>query len=328
MFVEAFKKILDATAPSEFSRQVELGQSPQAAWHKFEEAGFLDLMRTEEAGGAALPLNELYEICSLLGASATCLPLADTLIARLLIPQAICPDGIIALAPDCIKTDQGLQCTRVPFGAIAQYVLADMQGQMILLDAKQAQHLHASEWRSQTATFVWLRGSDQATCIPSADASSASALQAWGTALYAALMCGAMQKTFALTLEYCNDRQQFGRSLGKFQAIQHQFAVMAQHIVAASLATQAAFASAGHMPTLRDAAVAKARASEAALLVANTAHALHGAIGISDEYDLHLYTRRLHEWRLVHGSEIYWHEWLGKQAQSQTQTFCEFVQSF
>ncbi|WP_262334980.1 acyl-CoA dehydrogenase family protein, partial [Bordetella pertussis] len=56
---------------------------------------------------------------------------------------------------------------------------------------------------------------------------------------------------------------------------------------------------------------AKARASEAAALAANTAHAVHGAIGVTEEYDLQLYTRRLHGWRLAHGSEAYWHQVVG-----------------
>lgn len=36
-----------------------------------------------------------------------------------------------------------------------------------------------------------------------------------------------------------------------------------------------------------------------------------GAIGISEEYDLQLLTRRLHEWRLADGSEGYWEDLLG-----------------
>jgi alkylation response protein AidB-like acyl-CoA dehydrogenase len=59
-------------------------------------------------------------------------------------------------------------------------------------------------------------------------------------------------------------------------------------------------------------AVAKARASEAAPLVANSAHAMHGAIGITAEYDLQLLTRRLHDARMADGSEAHWHRVLGE----------------
>ncbi|PTN43242.1 acyl-CoA dehydrogenase, partial [Achromobacter xylosoxidans] len=59
-------------------------------------------------------------------------------------------------------------------------------------------------------------------------------------------------------------------------------------------------------------AVAKARCSEAALVVSELAHAVHGAIGFTEEYDLQLYTRRLHAWRQTAGSEAYWHDVAGE----------------
>ena len=73
-----------------------------------------------------------------------------------------------------------------------------------------------------------------------------------------------------------------------------------------------AFAAAGGVPAFAACAVAKARTSEAAVQVASIAHALHGAMGITEEYDLQLCTRRLHEWRMAHGSETYWHRQLGQ----------------
>jgi acyl-CoA dehydrogenase len=60
-----------------------------------------------------------------------------------------------------------------------------------------------------------------------------------------------------------------------------------------------------------DAAIAKHGASLAAGQVAAIAHAVHGAIGISEEYDLQLLTRRLHGWRLADGSEGHWAGVLG-----------------
>lgn len=54
------------------------------------------------------------------------------------------------------------------------------------------------------------------------------------------------------------------------------------------------------------------RCSEAALAVAELAHAIHGAIGFTEEYDLQLFTRRLHAWRQTAGSESYWHDVAGQ----------------
>ena len=130
--------------------------------------------------------------------------------------------------------------------------------------------------------------------------------------LIAAQMAGAMQRVLEMTLQFANDRQQFGRPLGKFQAIQHQLAVMAEQVLAARMAAQIGCSAVGHQPGKMNAAIAKARASEAAVEVAALAHSIHGAIGFTADYDLQLFTRRLHAWRLHAGSESYWHEVLGQ----------------
>ena len=130
--------------------------------------------------------------------------------------------------------------------------------------------------------------------------------------LNAAQMAGAMQKVLEISLQYANDRQQFGRPLAKFQAIQHQLAVMAEHVMAARMAAQLGCQSATLQPQLMNVAVAKARANESAVEVAALAHSIFGAIGFTAEHDLQLYTRRLHAWRQSAGTESYWHKILGQ----------------
>ncbi len=126
--------------------------------------------------------------------------------------------------------------------------------------------------------------------------------------LIAAQMAGAMQRVLEMTLQFANDRQQFGRPLGKFQAIQHQLAVMAEQVLAARMAAQIGCSA---LATI-NAAIAKARTSEAAVEVTALAHSIHGAMGFTADHDLQLFTRRLHSWRLQAGSESYWHEVLGQ----------------
>ena len=72
---------------------------------------------------------------------------------------------------------------------------------------------------------------------------------------------------------------------------------------------------------------AAGRASEAVPQVANTAHALHGAIGVTEEYDLQLYTRRLHEWRMAHGSEAHWNVLIGQRVLAADVSIVDFVRS-
>ncbi|WP_325342676.1 acyl-CoA dehydrogenase family protein [Xylophilus sp.] len=61
----------------------------------------------------------------------------------------------------------------------------------------------------------------------------------------ALLPAGALGQVLGLTLQYANDRSQFGRSIGKFQAIQHQLAEMAEHVAAVRIAAATAFAADG-----------------------------------------------------------------------------------
>jgi alkylation response protein AidB-like acyl-CoA dehydrogenase len=121
-----------------------------------------------------------------------------------------------------------------------------------------------------------------------------------------------MERVLQMTVAYANERVQFGRSIGKFQAIQHQLAVMAEHVAAARMAAEIGCAGAGPLPVGLRAAVAKARASEAATVATSTAHAVHGAIGVTAELDLQLFTRRIHEWRADFGSERHWNRVLGR----------------
>ena len=137
--------------------------------------------------------------------------------------------------------------------------------------------------------------------------------------LDAAHMAGAMQTVLDKTLQYANDRQQFGRPLGKFQAIQHQLAVMAEQTLASQMAAQIGCRHAKPLPNLLNVAVAKARCCEAAVEIAALGHSIHGAIGFTAEFDLQLFTRRLHTLRQASGSESYWHDVLGRHLVAERQ---------
>jgi len=78
------------------------------------------------------------------------------------------------------------------------------------------------------------------------------------------------------------------------------------------MAAQIGCSAKGHVPERLRVAVAKARASESVVEVAALSHAIHGAIGFTAEYDLQLYTRRLHAWRREAGSQSYWQDVLGE----------------
>jgi alkylation response protein AidB-like acyl-CoA dehydrogenase len=130
----------------------------------------------------------------------------------------------------------------------------------------------------------------------------------------AAQMGGAMEAALEYATQYANDRVQFGRPIGKFQAIQHQIALLAEEAAAAQMAVDSAASRfAERRPDAElAAAAAKIRAGEAAGKITEIAHQVHGAIGFTEEHTLHYLTRRLWSWRDEFGNETYWAGVLGR----------------
>jgi len=106
-----------------------------------------------------------------------------------------------------------------------------------------------------------------------------------------AVQCaGLIKGALELTVDYLRDRRQFGRPIGSFQAVQHRLARLAVLAEGARwLALEAAYRDA--RPDL--AATAAAFAAGGADTVFRECHQLHGAIGFTREYPLHLWTVRL-----------------------------------
>jgi len=111
------------------------------------------------------------------------------------------------------------------------------------------------------------------------------------TVLLCAEMVGGLERVLELTTEYVKGREQFGRPIGSFQAVQHALADMATALEGARYATyQAAWRLARRLPAAREVAVAKAWTSPAYKQATLTAHQLHGGMGFVTEYPLHLYS--------------------------------------
>lgn len=128
-----------------------------------------------------------------------------------------------------------------------------------------------------------------------------------GTLGSAAFQLGLGQRMLDLTLEYAKVRQQFGRLIGSYQAVQHHLANTAVALsFAMPLVTRAAWSLAvGHPDAGLHVSMAHLRASAAADLAGRAALQVHGAIGYTTEHDLHLFLKRSWALKRVWGDETF-----------------------
>lgn len=310
LFNDSADKLLASLCTPDSVRQVELTGDATRIWSVIEDSGFADAWVDETAGGVGLSWHDSFGLLLAAGRHALPLPLGPTMYVRSLLAVLglASVDGCATFATQASQTRSGeVLAHAVPFGRVAAWVGMNLNGKAWLLPTAAARHEGPAVHGSLQSRLCWASWPAQAVALGPA--------RPWrevGAVLWAGKMAGAMTAVLQLTLAYANDRAQFGKSIGKFQAIQQQLSQMAEHVHAVQMAAEMAFAQGAPSAGAPLAALAKGRASSAVNLLAATAHGVHGAMGITAEYPLHLWTRRLHEWRMDFGSEAHWQRLLGQ----------------
>ncbi|MFY7837167.1 MAG: acyl-CoA dehydrogenase family protein [Novosphingobium sp.] len=309
--LEPFARMLEAACPPAVVRTIETGQSAAPLWQEIAQSGFLDALVAEDHGGAGLSLADIEPLAAALGAHAVPLPVAETMVARALLAQAgmTAPDGPIVLVTSLAQP--------VPCGLVAEHALVDTGEALVLCGIADLSPVPTGVTHSLAAR---LSGTPQGAAMPRPTAG----LRAIAAVLRACLIAGAAARLCDLTTAYASDRVQFGKPIGRQQSLQQMLAIMAEDMIACRIAAQLGAAQGIDVP-MAVAATAKITTSSAVPRIAATAHAVHGAIGISEEYDLQLLTRRLHEWRMADGSEGYWTQALGTARLADAATSVDWV---
>ncbi|MFC5345984.1 acyl-CoA dehydrogenase family protein [Brevundimonas staleyi] len=116
-----------------------------------------------------------------------------------------------------------------------------------------------------------------------------------GRACAAACLTGAGDQAFLTTVEYLKTRKQFGKLIGEFQALQHRAAHLFTELELAKAATLGALQrlDAGAPKADLAVSVAKAKAGKVAELAVQEAVQMHGGVGMTDEFDVGLYMKRV-----------------------------------
>lgn len=126
----------------------------------------------------------------------------------------------------------------------------------------------------------------------------------------AAEMLGASRRSLEMSSDYAKVRKQFGQFIGQFQAVKHKLAEMLEQVENSHAAVYyAAWAhDAGAPDAVLAASVAKAMLNESSKRVCGEAIQVHGGIGYTWEYDLHLYWKRAKYYEPLFGDTAYHRE--------------------
>ena len=285
------------------------GAWPERLWQTFDDSGLVQAALPEEAGGAGLAAG--LAVLRAAGRHAAPIPVAETLIGSLLCHAAgagaEAPPGPLAVYAPPARPDDADCATlrRVPWARFVSAIAVVTPGQGLAI-CTPADVVEGANLAGEPRDDVTLSGPPSAfhALPPAVEGFALMALAR------AAQLRGAMEQVLAMSLRYAQEREQFGRPLARFQAIQHHLAAMAGEAAASGAAVDAAVCAG--VPFAFGAA--KARASQAAGTVARLAHQVHGAIGYTAEHPLHRWTTRLWAWRDEFGNEAHWWQVLGAHA--------------
>lgn len=304
------RALADATGV-ETLRALESGTFPQDAWTALDGLGLATALVPEAQGGAGLGLQDAMPLIEALGRAGAPVPLAEGIAAAALLSAAgiTPPEGTLTFAAARAP---------VPWGRHAAHVA--------LVDGARVALYPAVALRWADGTNIGREPRDTVT-VTGAPIAEGTLPNAWGTEaallltalIRSAQIAGAMSAALAVAVEHANTRKQFGRPIGRFQAVQQQLAVFAAESSAVSVAAAAAARAAdrrGLAAAAFEIGCAKVTAGEAAAKGAAIAHQVLAAMGITEEHALHHLTRRLWSWRDEGGSERFWSARIGATAQA------------
>lgn len=332
LIADSIGRLLATQVDKALRERAEGGELDAALWQRVVDGGYPWMLATEHSGGLGQGWGSAFEVLRAIGYWQAPLPLAETMVAAQLASLAglALPAGPLTLIEQGCGNDLRLQGDRVngsahhvPWARHAQAALVSLaDGRLALLPLQGTPGLTLQPQAdlaglpSDTLHFSGVR-------LPApAPHPLPLAQPVWtlGAVARSAMMVGALESALEQAVRYAGERVQFGKPIGRYQAIQQNLALLAGDVAAARMAARVACADAPGGASLActatpfSAAVAKVRCGEAATRGTGIVHQVHGAIGFTQEHPLHFATRRLWAWREQFGTDADWAQRLGRAA--------------
>ncbi len=297
-------------------------------WSQLSSAGLAQIALSESAGGGGGSLREAAEVVRVAGSRCLRAPIAEaSLVAAWLLEAAgmSIPTGILSVST---TTDGVLAesdgpnswvlkgaARKIPYGRFADSIVLmarTEQGPLaIVVDVAAAKVVEGENLAGDPLDDLALAGtrvSGKQFARISFDVARELSLR---LALTRLLLCsGAASQVLEMTLRYVGEREQFGRPIGRFQAVQQLVAELAGEAAALEIGSDAALLAleSGASNSWLAIASAKTDAERSISRLTAIAHQVHGAIGATQEHQLQRFTRRLWSWREEGGAASFWAE--------------------
>ena len=300
------------------------------AWSALAEMGVLGIMVPEAQGGLAMTEEDLIPLLLEAGwaglpdplaatagvavtllrhASATA-PRANELLAQIAAGEislgCVFPNSTRSNSTGPASTEPAsvvASSNFVPAATSLDQILLCVDGSVHVVDpaSLQLERVQSVDGGRDLFHLVVPAELDESTVLLTGDAAQEATLAAFDFAALgaAAELIGLSRRMLEMTILYATERKQFGVQIGSFQAVKH-------HLTNASLAVEFAeplvlraanSLALGNPQASLHVSMAKAKASAAAKGAAAASLQVHGAIGYTVEYDLHLYMKR--SWALA-----------------------------
>ena len=267
LFARTVRELLEKECPPEAARAGFSGER----WAKLREIGMIDMLASgmteidlvpilEEAGRAALP-EPLIEAALIAGGAL---------------------DGVVTAA---------VGSRFVAHADVADVIVIERDGALYSV-RREAVTLQPVETIDAARPVFLITGGLESGTVLEADRDLADNRATLGAA---AELLGLASRSIEMAADYAKERHQFGKPIGSFQAVKHKLADALLHVeFARPVVYRAAWSLSQRDETIeRDVSMAKAMAGDAAAGAAKAALQTLGAIGYTQEHDLHVWMKRI-----------------------------------
>ncbi len=327
LIIESVTKIMAKYSTKDVVDEAENGKWPEKLWKKLADNGMLTVAVSEEKGGNGGDYLDALSILRLAGKFSAPIPLAEKYVANWVLAElgVLVEDDIITVSYNNDRQDLRFNKTgegwivsgrvrNVPWARFAQKILVvgeTSDGPVLaLVSLEKSEMIKGKNLAGEVRDEVIFKE----TLVEDCKVYSGNIEEKVRKIFYAGaltrsvMMSGALENILEIVINHTTERTQFGRSLHRFQAIQHHLAAIAGETAAARVASEQAGNAFECNPFARDIAFSKIRVNEAAGKVNTIAHQVVAAIGFTYEHSLHHNTRRLWSWRDEFGTELQWQQ--------------------